>query len=194
LGFSDDQHASGERWRLRLPLVAGKAWHQSATVRRHGCVLGGSRQHGVETRCSPATSAWRRRWPIRSTAPRRSRRAACGAGVHPGRSASVEWVFEKMAKAQPGSISLALELADWRCERASLKRYPIQYALQAPVEAAVELHGKLKGRLDQIVGIVATMKPAQLATLQIVKVSPRQPRDRGPQLPPASRWRSRTES
>jgi len=82
-----------------------------------------------------------------------------------GSLASLEGVFEKRAKAQPGSISLALELADWRCERASLKRFPIQYALQAPVEAAVELHGKLKGRLDQIVGIVATMKPAQLANI-----------------------------
>jgi 2-methylcitrate dehydratase len=82
-----------------------------------------------------------------------------------GPLASLEWLFEKVARASPGSISLALELSDWRCERASLKRYPIQYALQAPVEAAVELHAKIKGRLDQIVGIVATMKTAQLANI-----------------------------
>jgi 2-methylcitrate dehydratase len=74
-------------------------------------------------------------------------------------------VFEKLAQAKPGSIRLALELSDWRCERASLKRYPIQYALQAPVEAAVELHAKLQGRLDQVAGIAATMRPAQLANI-----------------------------
>ena len=74
-------------------------------------------------------------------------------------------MFEKVGKAQPGAITLPLELANWRVERASLKRYPIQYALQAPVEAAVELHGKLKGKLDQIAAITATMRPAQLRNI-----------------------------
>src|SRR5581483_6349318 len=62
-------------------------------------------------------------------------------------------------------ITLPLEMSDWRCERASLKRYPVQYALQAPVEAAVELSLKLKGRLDKVVAIETTMRPPQLANI-----------------------------
>jgi 2-methylcitrate dehydratase len=82
-----------------------------------------------------------------------------------GPLASFEWLFEKVAKAKPGAITLPLELADWRVERASLKRYPVQYALQGPVEAAVELHGKLTGKLDQVTAITATMRPPQLRNI-----------------------------
>jgi 2-methylcitrate dehydratase len=37
-----------------------------------------------------------------------------------------------------------------RTERVSLKRYPVQYTLQSPVEAAIELRGVLKGAVDGI--------------------------------------------
>ena len=82
-----------------------------------------------------------------------------------GPLASLEWIFDKMAQGKPGSVRLALELSDWRFERASLKRYPIQYALQTPVEAAVELHGKLNGKRDQVAAITASMRRAQLLNI-----------------------------
>ena len=147
-----------------VPLVAGKAWRQSAAVMAHGCVLGGARHMTLNSLLAGDLSMAKALAYSLSGAEAITAARLAGKG-YTGPLASLEWVFEKVAKAQPGSITLPLELSDWRCERASLKRYPIQYALQAPVEAAIELHAKLKGRMDQITGIVATMRPAQLSNI-----------------------------
>jgi 2-methylcitrate dehydratase len=147
-----------------VPLVAGKAWHQSAAVMAHGCVLGGARHLTLNALLAGDLSMAKALAYALSGAEAIMAARLAGQGFT-GPLASLEWVFEKLAQAKPGSVRLALELADWRCERASLKRYPIQYALQAPVEAAVELHAKLQGRLDQVAEIVATMRPAQLANI-----------------------------
>src|SRR5262249_35656640 len=45
----------------------------------------------------------------------------------------------------------------------SLKRYPIQYALQAPAEAGADLHHQLAGRYDEISRIVISVHTRQLA-------------------------------
>ncbi len=147
-----------------VPLVAGKAWRQSAETMAHGCVLGGAR-HLTENSllAGDLSMAKALAYSLNSAEAITAARLA-GQGFT-GPLGSIEWLFDKVAKAQPGSISLPLEMADWRCERVSLKRYPVQYALQAPVEAAAQLHPKLKGRLDQIMGITATMRPAQLANI-----------------------------
>ncbi len=147
-----------------VPLVAGKAWRQSAEVMAHGCVLGGARHLTLNSLLAGDLSMAKALAYSLSGAEAITAARLAGQGFT-GPLASLEWLFDKVAQAKPGSISLALELSDWRCERASLKRYPVQYALQAPVEAAVELHAKLKGRLDQVTGIVATMRPAQLANI-----------------------------
>jgi 2-methylcitrate dehydratase len=147
-----------------VPLVAGKAWRQSAAVMAHGCVLGGARHLTLNSLLAGDLSMAKALAYSLSGAEAITAARLAGQGFT-GPLASLEWVFEKLAQAKPGSISLPLELSDWRCERASLKRYPIQYALQAPVEAAIELHAKLAGRLDQVAGIVAAMRPAQLANI-----------------------------
>jgi 2-methylcitrate dehydratase len=147
-----------------VPLVAGKAWHQSAAVMAHGCVLGGARHLTLNSLLAGDLSMAKALAYSLSGAEAITAARLAGQGFT-GPLASLEWVFEKLAQTKPGSIRLALELSDWRCERTSLKRYPIQYALQAPVEAAVELHAKLQGRLDQVAGITATMRPTQLANI-----------------------------
>lgn len=147
-----------------VPLIAGKAWKQSADVMAHGCVLGGARHMTLNSLLAgDLTMAKALAYSLSGAEAIAAARLAAKGFTGP--LASFEWLFEKLAQAKPGSITLPLELADWRCERASLKRYPIQYALQAPVEAAIELHDKLKGRLDQVTAIVATMRPVQLRNI-----------------------------
>lgn len=147
-----------------VPLVAGKAWRQSAEVMAHGCVLGGSRHLTLNSLLAGDLSmakalAYSLNGAEAITAARLAEQGFTGP------LGSLEWLFNKVPQALPGSVSLDLELRDWRCDRVSLKRYPGQYSLQAPVEAAVELHTKLKGRLDQIAGIVARMRKSQLGNI-----------------------------
>jgi 2-methylcitrate dehydratase len=147
-----------------VPLVAGKAWRQSAEVMAHGCVLGGSRHLTLNSLLvGDLSMAKALAYSLNGAEAIMAARLA-GQGFT-GPLASLEWLFNRVPQTRPGSISLALEPTDWRCERVSLKRYPVQYALQAPVEAAVELHAKLKDKLDRIVRIVATMKTSQLANV-----------------------------
>ncbi|MEA2909813.1 MAG: 2-methylcitrate dehydratase [Bradyrhizobium sp.] len=147
-----------------VPLVAGKAWRQSAGVMAHGCVLGGSRHLTLNSLLAGDLSMAKALAYSLNGAEAITAARLAGHGFT-GPLASLEWLFNKVPHAQTGSISLALEPTDWRCEKVSLKRYPVQYALQAPVEAAIELHGKLQGRRDQIARIVTTMKTAQLANI-----------------------------
>ena len=147
-----------------VPLVAGKAWRQSAEVIAHGCVLGGSRHLTLNSLLAGDLSmtkalAYSLNGAEAITAARLAEQGFTGP------LGSLEWLFNKVPQALPGSVSLDLELRDWRCDRVSLKRYPVQYSLQARVEAAVELHTKLKGRLDQIAGIVARMRKSQLGNI-----------------------------
>jgi 2-methylcitrate dehydratase len=147
-----------------VPLVAGKAWRQSAEIMAHGCVLGGARHMSLNSLLAGDLSMAKALAYSLSGAEAITAARLAGKGFT-GPLASFEWLFEKVAHAKPGSITLPLEPRDWRCERVSLKRYPVQYALQAPVEAAVALHGKLNGKLDQIVAIEVSMRPPQLANI-----------------------------
>ena len=147
-----------------VPLVAGKVWRQTPEQLAHGCVLGGARHMTLNSLLAGDLSMAKALAYALSGAEGITAARLAGAGFT-GPLASFEWLFNKVAQAKPGSITLPLEMSDWRVERASLKRYPIQYALQAPVEAAVELSGKLKGKLDQIVAIEATMRPSQLGNI-----------------------------
>jgi 2-methylcitrate dehydratase len=147
-----------------VPLVAGKAWRQSAAVMAHGCVLGGARHMTLNSLLAGDLSMAKALAYSLSGAEAITAARLAGQGFT-GPLASLEWVFEKLAQGKPGSIRLPLEHSDWRCARASLKRYPIQYALQAPAEAAADLHAKLQGKLDQVAAIAITMRPAQLANI-----------------------------
>ncbi len=147
-----------------VPLVAGKAWKQTADVMAHGCVLGGARHMTLNSLLAGDLSMAKALAYSLSGAEAITAARLAGKGFT-GPLASFEWLFNKVAQAKLGSVTLPLEMSDWRIERASLKRYPIQYALQGPVEAAVELHAALKGKLDQIATITATMRPAQLGNI-----------------------------
>ena len=147
-----------------VPLVAGKAWRQSAETMAHGCVLGGSRHLTLNSLLAGDLSMAKALAYSLNGAEAITAARLAGLGFT-GPLASFEWLFTKVAQTRSGSISLALEPTDWRCEHVSLKRYPVQYALQAPVEAAIELHSAVMGRFDQIARITATVKTSQLASV-----------------------------
>ena len=145
-----------------VPLVAGKAWRQSPENMAHGCVLGGSRHLTLNSMLEGDLSMAKALAYSLNGAEAITAARLAGQGFT-GPLASLEWLFTKVSQQKAPSISLDLEPKGWRSERVSFKRYPVQYALQAPVEAAVTLHSELKGKLDRVVRIVSTMKPGQLA-------------------------------
>ena len=110
-----------------VPLVAG-AWRQSAAVMAHGCVLGGAR-HLTLNALLAGDLSMARRSPIRSAAPRRSRRQGLRGKASPARSPRSNGC-SKLAQAKPGSIRRAgtVRLA---LRARKPQALPIQYALQA---------------------------------------------------------------
>lgn len=145
-----------------VPFVAGKAWGQTAQAMAHGSALGGIRQltlgvlsHG---KLSMAKAIG---YPVNAAGAITAARLA-GAGFT-GPLDSYEWLFRKTSGREEDPGAFALDHDAWRLEGVSLKQYPVQYALQAPVAAAIRLHASLRGRLEEIVAIRARMRPEALA-------------------------------
>jgi 2-methylcitrate dehydratase len=145
-----------------VPFVAGRAWGQTAQAMAHGSALGGIRQltlgvlsHG---KLSMAKAIG---YPANAAGAITAARLA-GAGFT-GPLGAYEWLFRKTAGREEDPGAFAFDHDAWRLEGVSLKQYPVQYALQAPVAAAIRLHGSLRGRLDEIVAIRARMRSDALA-------------------------------
>ena len=144
-----------------VPLVAGKAWGQPAATMAHGTALGGIRHltlgvlsHG---KLSMAKAIG---YPANAAAAITAARLA-GAGFT-GPLGAYEWLFRKTAGRAEDPDAFAFDLDAWRLDSVSLKQFPVQYALQAPVAAAIRLHAALRGRLDEVVAIRARVRPETL--------------------------------
>jgi 2-methylcitrate dehydratase len=145
-----------------VPFVAGKAWRQSAAQMAHGSALGGHRQLTLGALSHGALSMAKAiGYPVNAAAAITAARLA-GAGFT-GPLDAYEWLFRKTAGPIENPGAVALDRDAWRLERVSLKRFPVQYALQAPVAAAIRLHPALRGRLGEIVAIRARVRPETLA-------------------------------
>lgn len=144
------------------PLVAGRAWGQSALQMAHGSVLAGSRHMtlGVisKGRLSMAKATG---YPMNGSQGILSARLA-GAGFT-GPLRAYEWLFEKTRGPKENVDAMALDYDAWRIERISLKEFPVQYALQAPVAAGVRLHREMAGRHGAIRKIRVRVKEETLA-------------------------------
>ena len=144
-----------------VPFVAGKAWGQSAGVMAHGSALGGMRHltlgvlsHG---KLSMAKAIG---YPANAAAAITAARLA-GAGFT-GPLAAYEWLFGRTAGPEEDLTAFALDHDRWRLEEVSLKQFPVQYALQAPVAAAIQLHRALRGRLGEVTAIRARVRAETL--------------------------------
>jgi 2-methylcitrate dehydratase len=141
------------------PLVAGKAWGQSSAAMAQGSVLGGFRHLtlGVLSK-GELSMAKAAAYPLCASEGVTAARLA-GAGFT-GPLAAYEWLFEQSG-ANIGDFALDHDL--YRIEQVSLKQFPAQYALQAPVAAATRLHDSVKHRLGDIRRIRAKVKHETLA-------------------------------
>ncbi len=145
-----------------VPFVAGRAWGQTAATMAHASALGGIRHltlgvlsHGTLSMAKAIG------YPANAAAAITAARLA-GAGFT-GPLEAYEWLFAKTAGRAEDPAAFALDREAWRLERVSLKQFPVQYALQAPVAAAIRLHEALRGRLEEIAAIRARVRPETLA-------------------------------
>lgn len=131
------------------PLILGKLWGMGTTELAHAVALGGFRhltaaalvQGGLSMAKAvgyalPASEC------VAST-----RLAAAG---FTGPLGVLEGLGVRQLDFSSGTAS---------ARRVSLKRFPVQYTLQSPVEAALEMHQRLGGRVDDIESLTIDMQP-----------------------------------
>lgn len=146
-----------------VPLIAGKAWDQSVAQMAHGSTLAGASGLTLATLAVGELSMAKAVGYARNAQAAITAARAAGRGFT-GPLASWEWLLSRVGKTPASDTMLsAAETGRWRIADVSLKRYPVQFALQAPVEAAAELHPQLKGRHDEIASIAISVPTRQLA-------------------------------
>jgi 2-methylcitrate dehydratase len=145
-----------------VPLVAGKIWRQTAEQMANGSTLAGSSGLTLATLAVGELSMAKAVGYARNSVAALTAARAAGLGFT-GPLESYEWLLTKVGKTPAGATLSAADTGRWRIGDISLKRYPIQYALQAPAEAGAELHHQLGGRYDQISKIIISVPTKQLA-------------------------------
>ncbi|MCR0985563.1 MmgE/PrpD family protein [Roseomonas populi] len=145
-----------------VPYVAGKAWGQPAGTMAHGSALGGMRHLTLGALSHGKLSMAKAIGYSANAAAAITAARLAGSGFT-GPLEAYEWLFGRTAGPIENTAALALDFDFWRLEQVSLKQYPVQYALQAPVAAAIRLHGALRGRLAEVATIRARVRPETLA-------------------------------
>lgn len=145
-----------------VPLIAGKIWGQTALQMAHGSTLAGASGLTLATLAVGNLSMAKAVGYARNSAAAISAARAAGLGFT-GPLESYEWLLTRVGKTPAATELSADNSGRWRIGDVSLKRYPIQYALQALVEAASNLCCELAGRQDQIVRVVISVHTRQLA-------------------------------
>lgn len=145
-----------------VPLVAGKIWRQTVEQMANGSALGGATGLTLATLAVGELSMAKAVGYARNSVSALTAARAAGMGFT-GPLESFEWLLTKVGKTPAGATLSAADTGRWRIGDTSLKRYPIQYALQAPVEAGAVLHHQLGDRYDQISKIVISVHTRQLA-------------------------------
>ena len=143
------------------PLVAGKAWGQSRVVMAQGGALGGFRHLTLSVLASGELSmAKAAAYPLSASEGVSAARLAAAGFTGP--LAVYEGLFEQSGA---NIDDYALDQKFYRIEGVSLKQFPAQFALQAPIAAAVRLHEGAKHRLDEIQQIRARVKQDALGRI-----------------------------
>ena len=121
-----------------VPLIAGKLWRMPADRIAHAAVIGGVRHLTLSAlsrgRLSMAKAIG---YPLSAMETIFSTRLAAQGMTGP--MESLDWMFTDMPGWKTDRAALDLTLGSYRLDRVSLKRYPVQFELQAPVELAASL-------------------------------------------------------
>lgn len=153
-----------------VPLVAGKAWHQTAVQMAHGCVLGGARHLTmyalVKGKLSMAKAI---AYPMNAGESITAARLA-GTGFT-GPLGALDALIE-LGKGSDGYRETPFAGESSRIERVSVKAFPIQFSLQAPVAAALRIHAEMQGRASEIARVVATVPAHHMNTADAAKFRP----------------------
>ena len=145
-----------------VPLVVGKIWGHSIEQIAHGSTLAGASGLTLATLAVGELSMAKAAGYARNSASAISAARAAGLGFT-GPLESYEWLLSKVVSTPADAKLSTADTGRWRIGDVSLKRYPIQYALQAPAEAGADLHHQLAGRYDEISRIVISVHTRQLA-------------------------------
>src|SRR5690606_18182231 len=129
---------------LVAPLVIGRAWGMDADALGHAVALNGMRNLTlaglVKGELSMAKAI---AFPLTAV----DALAACRLAQEgfTGPLGVLDWMFANQAQGleDPSVRNMDLRFADYRTAQVSLKRFPVQFAIQGAVEAALELVGRL---------------------------------------------------
>jgi 2-methylcitrate dehydratase len=140
-----------------VPFIAGKAWKQPVAVMAQGSVLGGVRHMTLHALSRGKLSMAKAIGYAMNGAEAIAMARLAASGLT-GPLTAYEWLY----KMRDTPVTLNLDHDSFRIERVSLKQYPVQFNLQAPVAAAIRLHTELKGRIADIARVVVRVKEETL--------------------------------
>jgi 2-methylcitrate dehydratase len=143
-----------------IPLVAGKAWRMSVEQVAHAVGISGPRQLTTLAVNSGVISMMKALGPGYTAMDSLFATRLAAAGLT-GPSRSIEWVNANVRPTQT-SVSVDLDPRRYFLPKVGLKRFPLQGELQAPAEAGVNLHPRVKGQTDDIREIIVETYPATL--------------------------------
>lgn len=129
------------------PLIFGKLWRLDPTWTAHAIALGGYR-HLTSAALAQGKLSMAKALGYALPASECVATTRLAAAGFTGPLGVLESMGVRELDFSPGTGS---------ARRVSLKRFPIQYSLQSPVEAALRLREELKGRIDGIVKLVVEM-------------------------------------
>ncbi len=136
------------------PLVIGKAWRLPATTLAHALALHGARHLTLFALAKGQLSmAKAMGYPLSAMEALLAVRLADNGLTGP--LEAMEWLFGRL----PGSAAVPVSDLDldpnrFRLDEVSLKSYPVQFEIQAAVECAVALHGRVGNVIAQVSEIV----------------------------------------
>jgi 2-methylcitrate dehydratase len=141
-----------------VPLIAGKLWRMPLDRIAHAVALGGVRHLTLSAlsrgRLSMAKAIG---YPLSAMETIFSAKLAAQGLTGP--LESLDWFLTNMPGWNAPQAALDLDRSGYRLDRVSLKRYPVQFELQAPVELAVRLGRIITGETASIERIIIEVLP-----------------------------------
>jgi len=141
-----------------VPLLAGKLWRMPADRIAHAVVLGGMRHLTLSAlsrgRLSMAKAIG---YPLSAMETIFSTRLAALGLTGP--LESIDWMFTNMPGWKAAHTAIDLDRSSYRLDCVSLKRYPVQFELQTPVELAASVGPTNADELAAIERIVVEVLP-----------------------------------
>jgi 2-methylcitrate dehydratase len=143
-----------------IPLVAGKAWRMPVGQVASAVGISGPRQLTSLAVNSGVISMMKALGPGYTAMDSLFSTRLAAAGLT-GVTRSIEWLNANIQPKQ-ATVSVDLDPRRYLLTKVGLKHFPLQGELQAPAEAGVNLHPKVKGQIGMIREIIVETHPATI--------------------------------